>query len=247
MSVVQQLAAKLGMQSSKQVLFVAGGVAIAGAIFLSRRSKLTGRAPATQTETNMTVDGDSKESVLEILKEMSACQATSRKQLKELANEAQAKSLSLSQACKRYNEMLVVEPLKKYSLSLADLNGMISRHENDPAVQQAVATLMGAPQTGVSATEASQSLNVKKLIDIHTFMLAEFEKLAACPAKGSWDAHAVIFSAQALVAGKTEATFKVAPEDIESAVLAQQGALSGNMEFTNINQKLQQVMAELTL
>lgn len=184
--------------------------------------------------------------MLEILKEMSTCQATSRKQLKELASEAQAKSLSLSQACKRYSEMLVADPLNKCSLSLSDLNGMISKYEDDSAVQQAIATLMGAPPAGVSATEASQSLNIKKLIDIHTFMLAEFEKLAACSDKGSQDANAVMFSAQALVAGKTESAFKVTPEDIESAVLAQQGALISRVEFADINQNLQQIMVEVT-
>jgi len=204
-----------------------------------------GRSAATSSGKQAATDLDSKEGVLSVLQEMASSQAVSRQQLKELAAETHAKSLSLSQACARCTQIGVSDPLAKRKLSMGDFNSALSKHDDDPAVQQAIATLMGSPPTGVAATEASQSLTVQKLVDIHNFMLAEFEKLAACSDKGSRDARTVTFAAQAVVAGKSEAKFKVSPEDVEAAVLAQQGVLACNDEFSGINLKLQQTIAQL--
>lgn len=246
MGIVDEIMAKL--DNKKLALLVGGAAAVVGLAVVS--SKASNSSPATAGRSTSSgkqgeTDLDSKEGVLSILQEMASSQPVSRQQLKELATEAQAKSLSLSQACARYTQMGVSDPLAKRKLSMAAFNSALSKHEDDPAVQQAIAALMGSPPTGVAATEASQALTVQKLLDIHNFMLAEFDKLAACSDKGSRDANIVTFAAQAVVAGKSEAKFKVSPEDIEAAVLAQQGALACNAEFSGINLKLQQTMAQL--
>jgi len=202
-----------------------------------------GRIAAASSSKQAAIDLDSKEGVLSVLQEMASSQSVSRQQLKELAAETQLKSLSLSQACARCTQIGVSDPLAKRKLSIGDFNSALSKHADDPAIQQAIATLMGSPPTGVAATEASQALTVQNLVDIHNFMLAEFEKLAA--SGGIRDAKTVTFAAQAVVAGKSEAKFKVSPEDIEAAVLAQQGALACNDEFASINLKLQQTIAKL--
>lgn len=183
--------------------------------------------------------------MLIILQEMASSQSVSRQQLKELAAETQAKSLTLSQACVRCTQMGVADPLAKRKLSMVDLNSALSEHEDDPAVQRAITTLMGSPPSGVAATEGSQGLTVQKIVEINNFMLAEFEKLASCADKGIRDSKAVIFAAQAIVAGKTEVEFKVSPEDIEAAVLAQRGALACNDDFSSIGLKLQQAITKL--
>lgn len=245
MGIVDDITAKL--DSKKVALLLGGaaavvGIAVASGSF-SKASAAQGRTSGASA--SKPADLDTKEGVLSILQEMNSSQAASRQQLKELASEAQSKSLSLSQACARYTQMGVSDPLANRKLSMVDFNRALSKHEDDAAVQEAIATLMGSPPTGVAATEASQALTVSKLVDIHNFMLAEFDKLAACSDKGSRDAKTVAFAAQAVVAGKTEAKFKAAPEDIEAAVLAQQGALATNEEFSGINLKLQQTMAKL--
>jgi len=243
MGMIEDIAAKLGLKDSKQLMLVAGGAAVVGVLLLTSKSKKAGSS-AKAVGSKADCDLDSKEGVLQVLKEMTTSQVQSRKQMKELATEAQTKSLSLSQACKRCNEMKVMDPLDKYNLSMVQFNTILSKHEDDPAVKQAITSLMGSPAGGVAATEASQTLNAKKLIEIHNFMLGEFEKLAASD-KGSRDAKTVTFAAQALVTGKTEAAFKLSSEDIESAVLAQQGALSTSPEFCDTNLKLQQAMSKL--
>jgi len=244
MGIIEDITAKLGLKDSKQLMLLAGGAAIVGVLLLSNKSKKAG-STAKAVGGQADVDLKSKEGVLQVLQEMTTSQAQSRKQMKELATEVQAKSMSLSQTCKRCTEMKVADPLDKYNLSMVEFNTMLSQHEDDPAVQQAITTLMGSPPGGVAATEASQSLNSKKLIEIHNFMLAQFESLAAVSDKGSRDAKTVTFAAQALVTGKTEAAFKLASEDIESAVLAQQGELSTSPEFCDTNLKLQQAMSKL--
>eukprot|EP00930_Biecheleria_cincta_P094217 TRINITY_DN8510_c0_g2_i1.p1 TRINITY_DN8510_c0_g2~~TRINITY_DN8510_c0_g2_i1.p1 ORF type:complete len:254 (-),score=63.61 TRINITY_DN8510_c0_g2_i1:110-871(-) len=250
MGFVDEITSKL--DNKKIALLLGGAAAVVGIAVLS--SNLNKERPAKEGKSSSptksagkpnATDLDSKEGVLSILQEMASSQSASRQHLKNLAKEAQAKSFSLAQACSRYIQMGVSDPLANRKLSMVDFNKALSKHEDDPAVQQAIATLMGAPPTGVAATEASQALTVQKLVEIHNFMLAEFEKLAACSDKGSRDAKTVTFAAQAVVAGKTEAKFKVSAEDIEAAVLAQQGALSCNEAFSGTNLKLQQAMTKL--
>jgi len=244
MGIVDTIAAKL--ECKKITLLVGGAAAVVGiAIALKQRPAKHGKTRAASVGKQAATNLDSKEGVLSILQEMASSQSACRQQLKELAAETQSKSLSLSQACARYTQMGVSDPLAIHKLSMIELNRALSEHEEDPAVQQAIATLMGSPPTGVTATQASQALTIQKLADIHNFMLAEFEKLAACSDKGSRDGKAVTFAAQAVVAGKTEAKFKVSPEDVEAAMLAQQGALACSDEFSSINLKLQQAMAKL--
>jgi len=248
MGIVDEIMGKLA--GKKTALLMGGAAAVVGiAVVRSNVSKSRlakeGRMSATSSGKQAATDLESKEGVLSVLLEMASSQSVSRQQLKELATETQSKSLSLSQACARCTQTGVSDPLAKRKLSIGDFNSALSKHADDPAIQQAIATLMGSPPTGVAATEASQALTVQNLVDIHNFMLAEFEKLAAWSDMGSQDARTVTFAAQAVVAGKSEAKFKVSPEDIEAAVLAQQGALACNDEFAGINLKLQQTIAKL--
>ena len=53
------------------------------------------------------------------------------------------------------------------------------------------------------------------------------------------------FAAQAIVAGKAEQKYKLSVEDIESAVLVHQGALTSSPEFSEVNVKMQKAIAKL--
>lgn len=189
---------------------------------------------------------DSKEGLLQTLQELSNQQAQMRNQLKKLTDEVSGKSMSLSQVCKRCAEMQLSDPLEKYGMSAVEFNKVLAEYEDDPAVHEAITTLMGSPPTGTAAvTEASSSLTPTKLLDIHKFMLAEYERLALQPDKGCTKASIITFAAQAIVAGKAEAAYQVSVEDIESAVLVHQGALSSSPEFSEINVKMQKAIAKL--
>ncbi|CAJ1375631.1 unnamed protein product [Effrenium voratum] len=142
--------------------------------------------------------------------------------------------------------MQLSDPLEKYGMSSSDFNKVLAEYEDDPAVHEAVSALMGAPPDGAATvTEAAANLTPVKLLDIHKYMLTEYENLAKQSDKGSRDAAIVSFAAQAIVSGKAEAKYKVSSEDIESAVLAHQGALTSNAEFSEVNMKLQKAIAKL--
>lgn len=241
MKLLEDLATKLGLKDPKYLLAIAGGVAAIGVIVVAS-SKTSGSSKPRKEKLAL----DSKESVLQTLQELSSQQAQMRSQLKKLTDEVTSKSMSLAQTCKRCTEMQLSDPLEKFGLSTVEFNKILGEYEDDPAVHEAVSALMGSPPTGAAAvTEASSSLTTSKLLDIHKFMLAEFERLAAQPDKGSRDASIISFAAQAIVAGKTEAQYKLSVEDIESAVLVHQGALSSSPEFSEINVKMQKAMAKL--
>lgn len=241
MKLLEDLASKLGLKDPKYLLAIAGGVAAVGVLVLAS-SKTSGSSKPRKEKLVL----DSKESLLQTLQELSNQQAQMRNQLKKLTDEVSGKSMSLSQVCKRCAEMQLADPLEKYGMSAVDFNKVLAEYEDDPAVHQAITTLMGAPPTGIAAvTEASSSLTPTKLLDIHKFMLNEYETLALQNDKNCTKASIVTFAAQAIVAGKAEAAYKVSVEDIESAVLVHQGALSSSPEFSEINVKMQKAIAKL--
>mmetsp|Transcript_58468 Transcript_58468/g.92643 ORF Transcript_58468/g.92643 Transcript_58468/m.92643 type:complete len:249 (-) Transcript_58468:82-828(-) len=241
MKLLEDLASKLGLKDPKYLLAIAGGVAAVGVLVLAS-SKTSGSSKPRKEKLVL----DSKESLLQTLQELSNQQAQMRNQLKKLTDEVSGKSMSLSQVCKRCAEMQLADPLEKYGMSAVDFNKVLAEYEDDPAVHQAITTLMGAPPTGIAAvTEASSSLTPTKLLDIHKFMLNEYETLALQNDKSCTKASIVTFAAQAIVAGKAEAAYKVSVEDIESAVLVHQGALSSSPEFSEINVKMQKAIAKL--
>lgn len=244
MGILEDISAKLGIKETKYLVLAAGGaVALAGVIALTSQGAQTAKpSPKANGQAGSV---DSKEGVLQALQEMKSKQEQMREQMKQLASEVQSKSLSLSQVCKRCAEMQVTNPLDKYSVSSLEFNKTLAQYEEDAAVQSAIAALMGAPPGGAAAvTEASSSLTPKKLLDIHKFMLSEYEKLAGAD-KASKDATVLSFAAQAYVAGKTEAQFKIASKDIEDAMLTHEGALTSDPEFAAVNKKLQQAIAKL--
>ncbi|CAK9076636.1 unnamed protein product [Durusdinium trenchii] len=164
---------------------------------------------------------------------------------------------------------------------------------DDPAVHEAVASLMGAPPSGAAAVtevapeageggEGSEARNHPPLIATESFGGTDEEPpapnepdhadmapdllldvlQASQSDKGSRDASIVSFAAQAIVAGKAEAKYKVSVEeiriDIENAVLVHQGALTSNTEFAvalacldqgawkgEVNVKMQKAIAKL--
>lgn len=241
MKLLEDLASKLGLKDPKYLLVIAGGVAAVGVLVLAS-SKTSGSSKPRKEKLAL----DSKEGLLQTLQELSNQQAQMRNQLKKLTDEVSGKSMSLSQVCKRCAEMQLSDPLEKYGMSAVEFNKVLAEYEDDPAVHEAITTLMGSPPTGTAAvTEASSSLTPTKLLDIHKFMLAEYERLALQPDKGCTKASIITFAAQAIVAGKAEAAYQVSVEDIESAVLVHQGALSSSPEFSEINVKMQKAIAKL--
>jgi len=98
------------IDSKKMAILMGGAAAVVGIAVVSsniskRRLVEEGRSLATSSGKQAAFDLDSKEGLLSVLQEMASSQSVSRQQLKELATEAQSKSLSLSQACARCTQI----------------------------------------------------------------------------------------------------------------------------------------------
>ena len=65
--------------------------------------------------------------------------------------------------------MELSDPLEKYGLSPVEFNKVLAEYEDDPAVHEAVASLMGAPPTGAAATTEAglgDGIHLMKVVDM---------------------------------------------------------------------------------
>merc|ERR1719476_684976 len=108
---------------------------------------------------------------------------------------------------------------------------------------------MGAPMPGSKTSDKVQSITVKKIIDVHKFMLEELEKLVknfqTLPNKESYDMKTVTIAAQACVGSKVEGRFGITSEDIEAAVLVHHTTLATDQEFASVNIQIQHTTGRL--
>lgn len=195
------------------------------------------------------VDQITKEQVQEILQEIIKSQEQMKGYMKDLTKELLSKSLSFEQTYHRVREVQPSDPLEKYGLSMMDFDQLLDKHQSEPPVREAIAKIMGAPNPTSCATEKVQAITVKKIIDVHKFMLQElgnlvedFQKLAN---KDRFDMKTVTIAAQAIVGSKIEAKFGITSEDIESAVLMYHTMLATDQEFATINVQIQHTMGKL--
>merc|ERR1712232_143605 len=94
-----------------------------------------------------------------------------------------------------------------------------------------------------------QSITVKKIVEVHNFMLEELEKLVAyfqkVANKDTYDLKTVTIAAQAMVGSKVVDKFGITSEEIEGAVLMNHTVLATDQEFGKINGRIQDTMAKL--
>merc|ERR1719160_1362780 len=127
---------------------------------------------------------------------------------------------------------------------MMDFDKLLDKFQSDPKVRKAIAQIMGTPNP-----DRVREISVKTVIDVHTFMLEELEKMLkyfnGIKDQSSYDMKTVTIAAQALVGAKVEERFSITSEDIENAVLMHHTQLATDKEFANINIKIQNTMGKL--
>merc|ERR1719265_3054558 len=122
---------------------------------------------------------------------------------------------------------------------MMDFDSLLETHQSDPAVRTSITKIMGAPNPSNATSEKVKAITVKKVIDVHNFMLDELQKLEkymeSVPNKASWDTKTVTISAQAFVGSKVQQKFAISSEEIEQAVLLHHAGLSNDQAFLQIN------------
>lgn len=240
-------------QDWQKLLLAAGGAAAVCVVAYcllkddSDNAKLLD-VPSTKKK-GVAVDDITKEQVLNILQEIIRSQEEMKGHMKKLMQEVRLETYSFEQTYKKVKEVQPEDPLEKYGLGMNDFDTLLDKHSGDQAVKEAIVKIMGTPAPSLTETEKVKSITVKQIIDVHSFMLEELEKLnndfQHLPNKASYDIKTVTIAAQALVGARIEQKFEITSEDIEGAVLHSHTSLHGNQEFTAINAKIQQTMAKL--
>lgn len=241
-----------------KALIAAGGLATAGAVlcYLLKEEEEDKRKPLVGAEgkeaqgaTKPKVEDITKESVQQILQEIIKSQEVMKTQMKALTKELHAKKWTFEQTYQRVKEVQPKDPLEEYGLSMMEFDQILDKFQSDPTVREAIAKIMGAPDPTNVAADRVHAITVKKIIEVHQFMLEELERLVdyfqGMQKKEELDMKTVTIAAQAIVGSKMEDKFGITSEDIESAVLLYHTMLATDQDFAGINMKIQHTMGKL--
>eukprot|EP00441_Pelagodinium_beii_P036344 CAMPEP_0197642878 /NCGR_PEP_ID=MMETSP1338-20131121/16400_1 /TAXON_ID=43686 ORGANISM="Pelagodinium beii, Strain RCC1491" /NCGR_SAMPLE_ID=MMETSP1338 /ASSEMBLY_ACC=CAM_ASM_000754 /LENGTH=251 /DNA_ID=CAMNT_0043216065 /DNA_START=49 /DNA_END=804 /DNA_ORIENTATION=- len=241
----------------KKILLLAGATAGSAAVlwYLLKEDKSAGKLAASSEDERRrlaakpSVEEITKEQVRQILKEIINSQDQMKGFIKELTQELLSQSLSFDETYKKVRAVQPKDPLESHGLSMTDFDKLLDKYQQDPDVRDSIAKIMGAPSPSNMASEKVQSISVRKVIEVHNFMLQELEKLVEdfqkVPGKEGYDMKTVTIAAQAIVGSKIEAKFGLTSEDIESAVLMYHANLATDQDFAQVNIKIQHAMGKL--
>ncbi|CAE7867787.1 unnamed protein product [Symbiodinium necroappetens] len=194
-------------------------------------------------------EGTAKEQLKQILKEMIKCQEQMKSFIKELTQELGTTALSFHETCQRVKQVQPADPLESRGLKVMDFDKLLLKHQHDSDVRDAIAKIMGAPNPTNAVSDKIQSISVKDIIDIHTFMLQELQQLikeyTGSDSKEAFDTKTVTIAAQAIIGSKFETQFGLTSEDVESAVLMYHANLATDQNFAQINIKISHAMSQL--
>lgn len=240
----------------KKVLAVAGGAAGVCAVLYVLRGRANARQDLPAGEDNkenrkrgVSVDEITKEEVQQILQEIISTQGQIKVFTKGIIQDLAKHALNLEQTYNKVKAVMPPDPLDKYGLSMMDFDQLLERHQSDPNVRESIAKIMGAPDPARCASEKVQAITVKKIVELHGFMLEELDSLVQdfgkMQDKESYDMKAITIAAQATVNAKIESKYGITSEDVESAVLMYHTMLATDQEFAAINIKIQHTMGKL--
>ncbi|CAE6963510.1 unnamed protein product [Symbiodinium natans] len=194
-------------------------------------------------------EGLAKEQLKQILKDMIKCQEQMKSFIKDLTQELGTTALSFHETCQRVKQVQPADPLESRGLKVMEFDKLLLKHQHDSDVRDAIAKIMGAPNPTNAVSDKIQSISVKDIIDIHTFMLQELQQLikehSGSERKEAFDTKTVTIAAQAIIGSKFETQFSLTSEDVESAVLMYHANLATDQNFAQINIKISHAMSQL--
>lgn len=240
----------------KKILVAAGGAASVAAVlyYLLKEESEAKQLPVPVSKEaadakKTKAQEFSKETVQKILQEIIESQQVMKVYMKELTKDLLKKPMSFEETYAKVREVQPSDPLEKYGLSMTEFDQLLDKYQSDPNVRESIAKIMGAPNHNSHTSERVQAITVKKIIEVHTFMLQELDNLVqyynSMPKKDDMEMKTVTIAAQAIVGSKMEAKFGITSEDIESAVLMYHTLLATDQEFATINMKIQHTMGKL--
>jgi len=238
----------------KQALMAAGAAAGVAAVLhylLKEEEESESKVLAAQLGGAAGGEASSElEMVHMVLAELLGSQDQMKSAMKDLAKDFLLEPHTFEEAYHKVQRVQPSDPLEKCGLSMEAFDQLVSRHQNDPVVREAIMRMMGAPSPSMQAPSAkAKEITIQTLIDVHKFMAEGLTGIVAdvetTPNKSSLDPKTAMMAAQTVVAAKVEAKFNVTSEDLEAAVIANQDKLQTSQEFAMISQQMQTVMTKL--
>mmetsp|Transcript_56554 Transcript_56554/g.106075 ORF Transcript_56554/g.106075 Transcript_56554/m.106075 type:complete len:252 (+) Transcript_56554:33-788(+) len=230
----------------------AGTAALAWYVFKAKPSVVQDSQPEDEKQKqvhNTENEGAAKDNLKQILKEMIKSQEITKNFVRELSQELATKVLSFHETCQRVKRVQPTDPLESRGMTIMDFDKLLAKHQQDSDVRDAIAKIMGAPHPTHAVSDKIQSISVKDIIDIHSFMLQELHLLvkesSSAATKEAFDTKTVTIAAQAIIGSKFETQFNLTSEDIESAVLMYHANLATDQNFAQINSKISHAMSQL--
>jgi len=187
-----------------------------------------------------------KEKLRQILQEVIESQRDMKDLIQKLTAELRAKPSRFEDVYERVQKLAPKDPLEKHGLSTLEFDVLIDQRQDDPAVRDSVAKIMGMPSPSDETPNSVQQITVQQVVDVHAFMLAELTALLGSYDAGSHDSKVALVAIQALVGAKIEEKFKLTSKDVESAALMHHTMLATDADFAKLSVDIQAATGKLT-
>eukprot|EP01066_Platyproteum_vivax_P008565 Platyproteum_vivax@DN3611_c0_g1_i1.p1 len=187
--------------------------------------------------------------VYQILKQLNYCQEQVKAAMKKITAELQEKEHTFDEVYQMVAAKQPEDALEKHNLTMQEFDEMMERHSDNHNVREQITQIMGPLPPMIVTGEVPpkvQAVTRKTIMDVHTFMLEELDKLVAIfkklPNRSKYQMKTVTIAAQAIVGAKVEKEFGLQSDDMEAAVWLRQSELASDYDFAQVNLKMQSRM-----
>ncbi|KAK2194448.1 hypothetical protein BdWA1_001711 [Babesia duncani] len=208
-----------------------------------------GGAPRMSNKSATTM---SRKECLDLLSKIVASQDKARELMNSLVESILASNFgeSLWDLYSRVLPSVPLDPLEARGLTLFDLDFLVERYQNDPAVREYIVKIMNIPQVDPNTEPSEVQVTVQEVVAIHEYMLQQLQhyiqEFRAIPNHDELDKKVVTVTLQALISAKVQEQFKITHTALDRAIIHHHGELSMNQHFTRLTMHMQSEMAEVT-
>ncbi|GIX61532.1 uncharacterized protein BcabD6B2_09670 [Babesia caballi] len=198
---------------------------------------------------NSVVEKMTRTDVLELLAKIAASQEKAKALLKDLVREIMSNDFSetMEELYQRIVKDVPVDPLKAKGLNLFDLDYLVERYQNDPAVRTHIMQMINVPAS--DNKEDDVDIAPDDIVAVYEFMLGELQNLQATQppltAQPQVNTNAASLAVQAIIAAKVQSRFGYTSVQIDRAITKNQGELGMNTKFARLAMQIQSEMTEL--
>ncbi|UKJ89880.2 hypothetical protein MACJ_003134 [Theileria orientalis] len=190
----------------------------------------------------------SKKECIELLKKIADSQDETKALMATVVDELLSKKLksSLIDVYQRCCASIPPDPLESEGLTLFDLDHVVDRYQNDPAIRDSIVKIM----TIVPPEDGDPVLSIEEIIRIHEFMLSELEGIVASykslPNRESLEKKVLTLAVQTLISSRVQQKFGYKYTLVDKSVIKNHSELSMNTRFARLNMQMQSEMSEMT-